>query len=255
MNIKLVFFDLDKTLADPKSAITPEMSKEVAKLLEKTLVSVISGGDFPQYQTQFLDNLNVEHELFNKLHLLPTCGTQYYKYDDKLKKWSVVYQEPISQEGVKKILKVFNDLVIEERINELPQYGERIENRANSQITLSILGQQAPKEVKKDYDPDKTKRLKMIAKIKPLLPEFEIAIGGATSIDITKPGVNKAYGIRKLSEILEIDFSDMIYVGDDLQEGGNDYPARSTGVRCIETSGPEETLEIIKNLILELGTA
>jgi hydroxymethylpyrimidine pyrophosphatase-like HAD family hydrolase len=146
-------------------------------------------------------------------------------------------------------------LVKEEGINELPSYGERIENRANTQITLSILGQQAPSDVKNQYDPDKIKRLKMIAKIRPLLPEFEIAIGGSTSIDITKPGVNKAYGIRKLAESLEIDFSDIVYVGDDLKEGGNDFPARSTGVRCIETSGPAETLEIIKNLIEELDRA
>lgn len=251
MSIKLVFFDLDKTLAESKSAIRPEMSEIISELLERTQVAVISGGDFPQYEKQFLANLNIEQSLLKKLHLMPTCGTQYYKYDNT-QKWSVVYQEPIPQEGVAKILNVLENLVKEEGINELPSYGERIENRANTQITLSILGQQAPSDVKSQYDPDKTKRLKMIAKIKPLLPEFEIAIGGSTSIDITKPGVNKAYGIRKLAESLAIDFAEIVYVGDDLKEGGNDYPARSTGVRCIETSGPAETLEIIQGLIEEL---
>lgn len=45
----------------------------------------------------------------------------------------------------------------------------------------------------------------------------------------------------------------MVFVGDRLEEGGNDYPVKAIGVRSIPTSGPEETKVIIKNNFLESG--
>jgi phosphomannomutase len=60
----------------------------------------------------------------------------------------------------------------------------------------------------------------------PLIPEFSVRMGGATSIDVTKPGIDKAYGIRKLRDILGISLKEMIFIGDALFPGGNDYPAK-----------------------------
>ena len=74
-------------------------------------------------------------------------------------------------------------------------------------------------------------------------------MGGTTSIDITKPGIDKAYGINKLKEILNIEIPEMLFVGDALFEGGNDYPARSTGAKCIQVRDPEETKRIIETVI------
>ena len=74
-------------------------------------------------------------------------------------------------------------------------WGEVIEDRG-SQITFSALGQQAPLEQKDKWDPDFTKRKKIKAILDTLIPEFSVRMGGATSIDITKPGIDKAYGIR-----------------------------------------------------------
>ena len=55
-------------------------------------------------------------------------------------------------------------------------------------------------------------------------------MGGSTSIDVTKPGIDKAYGIRKLRDLLGISLKEMIFIGDALFVGGNDYPARRS--RC-----------------------
>ena len=66
-------------------------------------------------------------------------------------------------------------------------------------------------------------------------------LGGTTSIDVTKPGIDKAYGIRKLRDTLGIAIEEMIFVGDALFPGGNDYPAREAGVVSIEVRDPNET--------------
>ena len=71
-------------------------------------------------------------------------------------------------------------------------------------------------------------------------------IGGTTSIDITRRGVNKAYGIHKLEQYLKIPIDRMVFVGDALFYGGNDYPAKTTGVDCISVTGPEETKKLIE---------
>ena len=108
-------------------------------------------------------------------------------------------------------------------------WGEIIEDRG-SQITFSALGQQAPLDEKKKWDADFAKRKKMKALLDKLIPVFAVRLGGMTSIDITKPGIDKGYGIRKLRDTLNIPIQDMIFIGDALFPGGNDYPPKKQGL-------------------------
>ncbi len=124
-------------------------------------------------------------------------------------------------------------------------WGETIEDRG-SQITYSALGQQAPLDEKSKWDPDFAKRQKIKALLDVALPDFSVRLGGTTSIDVTLPGIDKAYGIRKLRDTLGITIGEMIYVGDALFPGGNDFPARSTGVVCIQVRDPNETKRVIE---------
>jgi HAD superfamily hydrolase (TIGR01484 family) len=127
-------------------------------------------------------------------------------------------------------------------------WGEISQDRG-SQITFSALGQQAPLSEKVKWDPDFAKRNKMKAILDTLIPEFSVRLGGATSIDVTKPGIDKAYGIRKLREVLGISIDEMIFVGDALFPGGNDYPAEQAGVDSIRVRDPHETGRVIEAII------
>ena len=111
------------------------------------------------------------------------------------------------------------------------------------------MGQQAPLEEKKKWDPDFTKRKKIKALLDNLIPEFSVRLGGTTSVDVTKPGIDKAYGIRKLRDILGIAIDEMIFVGDALFPGGNDYPAKEAGVVSIQVRDPEESKRVIEAII------
>jgi hydroxymethylpyrimidine pyrophosphatase-like HAD family hydrolase len=127
-------------------------------------------------------------------------------------------------------------------------WGEVIEDRG-SQITFSALGQQAPLEEKEKWDPDFSKRKKIKAILDGLIPEFSVRLGGSTSIDVTRPGIDKAYGIGKLRDILGISLKEMIFIGDALFPGGNDYPAEEAGVACIRVRGPNETKPVTEAII------
>jgi phosphomannomutase len=241
---KLVVFDLDGTLAESKSSLDAEMSALLHELLGIVKVAVISGGDWPQFETQLLSNLPHDERLAN-LSLLPTCGTKFFQYAGD---WKKLYEEDFSADEKKKIIDSLNKAIGVAGFKVEKTWGEAIEDRG-SQITFSALGQQAPLEAKEKWDPDYAKRKKIKAILDTFIPEFSVRMGGATSIDITKPGIDKAYGIRKLRDLLGISLEEMIFIGDALFVGGNDYPAKEAGVVSISVRGPNETKPVTAAII------
>ena len=176
-------------------------------------------------------------------------GTQFYKYD---KAWNKIYAEDFTPEQKSKIIGSLNKAIELSGLKADKVWGEVIEDRG-SQITFSALGQQAPLNEKVKWDPDFAKRKKMKAILDRLIPEFSVRLGGATSIDVTKPGIDKAYGTRKLRDILAIAIDEMIFIGDALFPGGNDYPAEQAGVVSIRVKDPDETKRIIETIVACIG--
>jgi HAD superfamily hydrolase (TIGR01484 family) len=241
---QLVVFDLDGTLALSKSAIDDEMAELLTALLDVVAVAVISGGDYPQFQKQLVAHLSQDDRL-KRLSLLPTCGTKFFRYDGT---WSKLYSEDFTPAEKDRIRSALDAAVTASGYRAAQTWGEAIEDRG-SQITYSALGQEAPLDAKKTWDPDFAKRQKIKALLDRSLPDFSITLGGTTSVDVTKPGIDKAYGIRKLRDILGIPIAAMLYVGDALFPGGNDYPARGTGADCIQVRDPEETKRVIETVV------
>ncbi|MCX6258050.1 MAG: HAD-IIB family hydrolase [Bacteroidia bacterium] len=241
---KLIVFDLDGTLAESKSALDSEMSALLHGLLGIVKVSVISGGDWPQFEKQLLSNLPHDKNLEN-LSLLPTCGTKFYQYN---KGWKKIYSEDFTADEKEKIISSLEKVLGLMKFKIGKVWGEVIEDRG-SQITFSALGQQAPIEEKIKWDPDFTKRKKMKALLDKLIPGFSVRLGGTTSVDVTKPGIDKGYGIRKLRDTLDIPIIDMIFIGDALFPGGNDYPAKDAGAFSIQVRDINESKRVIETLI------
>jgi hypothetical protein len=241
---KLIVFDLDGTLAESKSSLDAEMSALLHDLLGIVKVAVISGGDWPQFEKQLLSNLPHDERLVN-LSILPTCGTKFFQYAGD---WEKIYEEDFTTDQREKILSSLQKAlgVADFKIEKV--WGEQIEDRG-SQITFSALGQQAPLEEKIKWDPDLTKRTKLKAILDKSIPEFSVRTGGSTSVDITKPGIDKAYGIRKLRDLLGISLEEMIFIGDALYVGGNDYPAEQAGVVSIPVKNPDETKRVTQAII------
>jgi HAD superfamily hydrolase (TIGR01484 family) len=241
---KLIVFDLDGTLAPSKSSLDAEMSSLLHDLLGVIKVAVISGGAWLQFERQVLSNLPRDDRLA-RLSILPTCGTEFFQYTGE---WTKLYSEDFTVDEKEKIVSSLKRAIGVAAFPVERTWGDAIEDR-RSQVTYSALGQQAPLDEKEKWDPDFAKLKKIKAILDTLIPEFSVRIGGATSIDVTKPGIDKAYGITKLRGTLGISLKEMIYVGDTLFVGGNDYPAKQTGVICIPVQGPNETKRVIEAVI------
>jgi phosphomannomutase len=252
---KLIAFDLDGTLAESKSTADDRMLELFKQLLDKFQVCVISGGKFQQFEKQLLNNLKAEPQQLEQLHLMPTCGTRYYRYSAADKAWNQVYAEDFTQPQKEKIIAALNKGFDDLGYREEKVYGECIEDRG-SQVTFSVLGQDIVDvlgkeglKLKHDWDPDNSKKNKLRDYIAPLIPEFEVRVGGVTSIDVTKQGIDKAYGMKKLTEILGIKKEDILFIGDRLQEGGNDYPVKAAGVDSLEISSWQGTALAVEAIL------
>lgn len=252
---KLIAFDLDGTLAPSKSPLPDKMGELIKALLEKFEVCVISGGKFGQFEVQLLGNLEASATELQRLHLMPTCGTRYYLYDIAKSEWDLQYAEDFTEAEKTKIKDALNKGFDDLNYREKKVYGETLEDR-ESQITFSVLGQDIVKELgpegvelKESWDPDNSKKQEIRDYVADIIPEFEVRVGGVTSIDVTKLGIDKAYGIKKLLTMLELGINDMLFIGDRITEGGNDYPVKAMGVDTIAVKTWEDTALVVETIL------
>jgi len=250
MTIRLVAFDLDDTLALSKTAIEPQMAAALTRLLGVCDVAIISGGAWPQFDRQVLEKLPKQADL-GRLHILPTCGMRYRRFVDG--EWRDVYQHFLSDDektaAIASVTKRAKQLGAWEPDAKLA--GQRIEDRG-SQITYSALGQLATPADKSAWDPTGAKRHALRDAVAADLPGLAVAAGGSTSIDITRLGVDKAYGMASLAEVTGIPLSDMVFVGDRTEPGGNDYPVVALGVTTMTVTGWRDTLGVIDGICKQL---
>ncbi|CAG9975197.1 unnamed protein product [Clonostachys byssicola] len=243
--ISLVAFDLDGTLAESKQPLKDDMAEAIADLLAVSHVAVISGGDWPQFQKQVASRLPPRADL-SRLWLMPTTGTKLYTH--KTGEWRREYAELFSDDAKAKILAAFDEALLATGFKPEKTWGERIEDRG-SQITFSALGQQAPVAEKEVWDPDFAKRRVIQADLRTRLPGLSINLGGATSIDITQEGVDKGYGLKRLRDASGIPLEEMMFIGDAIFPGGNDYPAKEIGLDTVRVKDPDGTLAAIAAIV------
>ncbi|MEP7204925.1 MAG: HAD-IIB family hydrolase [Candidatus Saccharibacteria bacterium] len=248
MTKKMIAFDLDDTLAITKSHISDQMAELLVKLLDVYDVCIISGGKFEQFKLQVVDRLEASPRQLTRLHLMPTCGTQYYRHDELSDEWKLQYAQSLTEEQKGRIVASLEEGAKKLGLWEAHPYGDIIEDRG-SQITFSALGQQAPAELKYAWDPDGLKKHALRDYIAPMVPDLEARVGGTTSVDVTMIGIDKAYGMQKLIEELSIDMDDILFIGDKLQPGGNDYPVKAMGIDSLEVDRWEDTAHVLQGIL------
>lgn len=250
---KFLAFDIDDTIAITKSPISKRMAKLFEILMERFEICVISGGKFKIHTMQIINEMaSTPKEKMAKLHVLSTCGTQYYKLDTFTDTWKTIYKDSIPEDDKLKIKQV-----LEESARELGFWcespaGEIIEDR-DTQITFSALGQLASPKDKYAWDPTNEKKLAIRNLCQKKYSKYEFRAGGTTSIDVTPFGIDKAFGINQLIKLNGIKKEDILFFGDKLEPGGNDYPVLQMGIDCIEVSSEKETEKILDSFVKLLG--
>lgn len=278
MRKKVLAFDIDQTLNVAKTPVTEEVARLLTDCLDYYEICPISGQKFDQFLIQIVNpmvKVGARAEQLTHLHLFVAQGTQYYRYHNSTskkwgggplsievtkdhpfakydeKKWEQVYNFPLEDAEVEKISGAIEQAAKKLgywEADKLKKGDEIIENRL-SQVTFSALGQAAGTEEKYAWDPDCKKREQIVAEAKKIAPEFDYEIGGTTSINAIRPGMNKEFGMKKLLKELGVKKSDILYFGDMTQPGGNDYPVVQMGIETITVRSHEDTAFALRGIL------
>lgn len=242
---QLLAFDLDGTLAESKQPLQDIMAARLKAVLDFALVAIISGGDWMQFEAQVLSRLPADTKV-ERLFIMPTTGAKLYRFADG--RWRQIYADSFTAAERTQILTALDQVVADAGIAPDRLWGPQIEDRG-TQITFSALGQTAPATAKKVWDPDQAKRSALQAELAARLPGFSIRIGGTTSLDITREGVDKAYAIDRLVEVAAVPRAAILFFGDAIYPGGNDDPVRAAGIESVRVRDPAETTAILEALV------
>ncbi len=245
-DLRAVVFDLDDTLAASKQPAQPVMTRALSELLDRIDVGIVTGGRFELIDSQLLGQLPDDDETLRRLHLLPACGTRYLVRRDGA--WSPVYTRDLDGAERELIIEVLTSTARSLRLWPTDPAGDVIEDRGG-QITFSALGQQASGPAKASWDPDHGKKRRLAAAVAAQLPDHDVRSGRSTSVDVTRRGVDKAYGVRQLAERLGSQPPRLLFVGDQLFEGGNDHSVWATGVHCRPVQRWQETAQLVEELL------
>ncbi len=246
---KVIIADVDETLCESCQVITPEMADQVNTLLSRGYsFAIISGTDVKELHRMVSSGVNHEH------HILGNSGTNYVKVLGD-KSMHPQYTHELAEEDKAELRNAFEKLIEYANLVSMTTKDDQILDR-QSQMTLSVIGRNAPIEVKKALDPDGKKRMEWISFLKQHVDatKYHFKIGGTTSIDVTQKGLNKRVGIIKFAEHHGIKLHEILYFGDRMDPGGNDYEAAKI-VDCVAVKNTADTLEKLKVLVgLQHGT-
>jgi phosphomannomutase len=241
--LKTFIADIDDTICPSTKPISAAMAREVDRLVAAgRTFAFISGSTVDQIGEQLTPHLTQPH------HLLGATGTHYVKvtYRGGGPVREEVYREGFSDAERKEILDAVEALIAKFGIKPMTSKEDQLQDRG-SQITLSAVGRHAPDAAKRAYDPDSAKRREWLKFLKERLGDrFSYRIGGTTSVDVTRMGIDKAWGIRRFLEHNRLSPGETLFFGDKLGPDGNDYPALSV-VDCIEVSDPKHMLAVLRS--------
>lgn len=232
MNYKHLFFDMDKTIAPAREPMLPEM-RELLNSLPHDIV-IVSGSlvDQIDYQAQQLPAFYLG---VNGNHATDIENTELWNHP------------PLTPEH-KAEIQAHIDEVIKLLDHDLNHEWNPIEDRG-AQITFSPIGNTAPVELKREYDPERKKRELWLEQVPFQSDDLMVKIGGSTSFDYIHKAMHKGSNVQKLIDHLGWQKDECVYFGDGLYPGGNDEVVIGV-IDTVPVTDHHDTYQKLKGLFL-----
>lgn len=208
--IKLIAFDLDGTLTQHKTPLSEE-HRQVLEKLSKKYKLLMAGAGMCQRIFDQMGHFPID--------ILGNYGMQYAEYNPATKEIEIKKNItlPCDRESVEKRV-----TAMREKYGFTEFAGENVEYHASGCVTFPILGTKARQEDKLAFDPDRKKRRAIYEEIKEVFSDYIVFVGGSSSFDMAPAPYNKAYALAEYCKEHGIAHDEVVFVGDDYGEGGND---------------------------------
>jgi len=260
MNKNIVLFDMDGTLTESRKKFnSTTLSSSLVELSKHADLGIVTGSDYDYLKEQLSPLLN--SSIRYCLYLLPCNGTKYYTPPEftehefqKIKEASM--KDELGQNKWRQLLKILITQQVKVSELDIPLSGHFISTRG-SMINWSPSGRNASDRERKSFvrfDKNYNFRKRILVEIRSLLSSesidnVTIKLGGDTSFDIYPTGWDKTYALKHFQN------SSVWFVGDrGGSPNGNDYEIhKACEPRSFHTTGPEQTTEIVRKIINQLG--
>ena len=209
-DIKVIAMDLDGTLTQHKTPLSPEHRAILTALSKKYKLLMVGAGQVLR--------------IFNQLEKYPidiigNYGMQYGVYNPETKNIDLVRDitAPCNQQ---EMIEKVNAL--RERFGYTTYAGETVEFHPSGCVTFPVLGTKAKQEDKLAFDPDRSKRRKIYAEVVDTFSDYRVFVGGSSSFDMAPKPYDKYYALDLYCRENGFSHEEVVYIGDDYGLGGND---------------------------------
>jgi len=212
---RILLFDVDGTLTDPRLSVTPEMNQWIQQLRAKTRVGVVGGSDLVKQQEQLGNDFVGEWD-----YVFSQNGLVAFKAGQPLAEQSL--KAHLGESQLKELLNFILHYIAD---LDIPiKRGTFVEFRAGM-LNVSPIGRNCSQQERiefEQYDLQHKIREKMVKVLQDKFAHLNLtySIGGQISFDVFPKGWDKTYCLR----FLETDgFKEIHFFGDKTAKGGNDY--------------------------------
>ena len=259
VNKDIVLFDMDGTLTEPRKSFSQLLSSPLRDLVSYADIGIVTGSDYDYVQEQMGSFLN-DHSFRYSLHILPCNGTKYYKPPSfPYQPHTLTESSSMISELGKNEWRSLMEILIENQMKaselDIPLTGHFIFNRG-SMVNWCPMGRNATSNERQkftNFDKKYKFRKRVINEIKSdfanrQINNITVKLGGETSFDIYPTGWDKTYSLRYFND------RTVWFVGDRAHHPrGNDYEIfKACEPRSFHTTGPEETVRVVLEIIEEL---
>jgi HAD superfamily hydrolase (TIGR01484 family) len=218
---KLLCFDLDGTLTNHKTPLTPENRVVLDKLMAN-----------PKYKVIMVGAGNARR-IYNQMGEYPIDIVANYGMQEATVIDGVFTEIRNDQRQVDRDFFIKNSEIVRQRYGFTEYAGESIEFHPAGMVTLGLLGTEAKTEDKLVFDPDKAKRRAIYKDVCELFKGYAVFIGGSTSFDFTEMQYNKYDAVMNYAHRNGFTRDEILFIGDDFGDGGGDSHIRLGGMDYI----------------------
>lgn len=235
--IKVMAFDLDGTLSQHKTPFPQANKDALSALNEKYKLIMLGAGKMDRIFNQ-IDRFPID--------VIGNYGLQYAKYNHETKSLDVIFSKtfPIDVERTEKIVTELRKKYSFENFS-----GSNVEYHPSGCITIPLLGTQVELGDKLKFDPKKAKRRAIYKEICALFPDYNVFVAGTSSFDLAPKPYTKYYALNKWCEENGYSHDEVVFVGDDYGEGGNDESIFLSDFNFLKIDNYLDFPKVVKELL------
>ncbi len=235
--IKLIAMDLDGTLTQHKTLLSEE-HREILSKLSKKYKLLMAGAGMCRRIFEQMGRFPID--------ILGNYGMQYAEYNPETKDIEIIFNEvrDVDRESVERRV-----TMLREKYGFTEFRGDNVEYHASGCITFPVLGAKALQEDKLAFDPDRKKRRAIYEDVKSVFSDYTVFVGGSSSFDMAPFPFDKAYALGKYCDERGIKHSEVVYIGDDYGEGGNDESVYKADFNYLKIDDYRDFANVVKELL------